>query len=148
MTRAVGKGERVAIIGSREGVDADCVREYVRALPAGTVVISGGARGVDSVAATEAKKMGLEVREWLPDYEKFGRLAPLCRNQNIVDDSDRVVAFWNGGSRGTKNAIDLAQKAGKPWEIHNPDGHVTRSVRRMCSCGGLFGCEIHDELDS
>lgn len=54
----------VAIVGSRDGVHLDVVQHYVEALhekhPAATV-ISGGARGVDSVAEATAWKLGHEV---------------------------------------------------------------------------------------
>jgi predicted Rossmann fold nucleotide-binding protein DprA/Smf involved in DNA uptake len=48
--------ERVAIIGAREHPDLDFVRAYVRTLPTGTTVVSGGAKGVDSAAATDDRR--------------------------------------------------------------------------------------------
>ena len=52
---------RVAIIGSRNYPDLLEVCRYVRLLPAGTVVVSGGAIGVDQAAANAARGFGLEV---------------------------------------------------------------------------------------
>lgn len=92
---------------------ADVV-EYVASLPEGSVVVSGGARGVDSVAAEAARARGLEVVEHLPDYERHGsKMAPLVRNILIVDDSDEIVAFPASWSTGTWHAIGIARDKDK-----------------------------------
>lgn len=91
----------------------NAVIEYVASLPTGTVVITGGARGVDITAETAAKKRGLEVMVHLADWETFGKAAGHIRNQKVVDDCDKLVAFWDGSSPGTKGTISLASKAGK-----------------------------------
>jgi predicted Rossmann fold nucleotide-binding protein DprA/Smf involved in DNA uptake len=109
--------ERIAIIGSRDYPDLERVRAYVRSLPSGVIVVSGGARGVDSAAESEARRRGLEVVSIRPDYAQHGRRAPLVRNAEIVAQSDRVVAFWDEGSSGTAYTIRLARQAGKPVEI-------------------------------
>lgn len=104
---------RVAIIGSREHKDLDAVRKYVRSLPEGTIVVTGGARGVDQAAMDEAKKCGMNIAVYYPRWDLFGRSAGIMRNRLIVDESDRVVAFWDGVSKGTKFGIDYAAKKGK-----------------------------------
>lgn len=105
--------DRVAIVGSRDWTDLRQVREFVGTLPIGTVVVSGGARGVDKATADAARARGLGVEEHLPDYARYGRSAPLIRNGDIVARADFVVAFWDGTSRGTKDAIDRAERLGK-----------------------------------
>lgn len=92
-------------------------------LPAGAVVVSGGCRGVDSWAADAARRRGLQVVEHLPDLdgvrnrgEAAGRY--YARNQQIVDDCDRVIAFPSADrSGGTEDAIRRAEKAGKPIDL-------------------------------
>jgi hypothetical protein len=111
------KGQRIAIVGSREFADLERVRAYVRNLPVGASVISGGARGVDKTAADEALACGFDLREFTPVYDKHGRRAPLVRNELIVRECTRLVAFWDGKSTGTMHAVNLARKAGKPVEI-------------------------------
>lgn len=108
---------KVAIVGSRDYADLERVRAYVKALPADTVVISGGARGVDRVAAETARLRGLQVVEYLADWNKYGKSAGYIRNADIINAADIVFAFWDGVSKGTKHSIDLAQKAGKLAEI-------------------------------
>lgn len=90
------------------------VVEYVMSLPEGSVVVSGGAMGVDSIAVETARTRGLEVVEHLPDYERHGgKMAPLVRNILIVDDSDYITAFPAPWSTGTWHAIGVARDKGK-----------------------------------
>ncbi len=94
------------------------VRRFVSELPEDAVVVSGGADGVDAVAAFCARERGLEVIEHLPDYVTHGRkLAPLVRNKLIVDDCDTLVAFPAPWSTGTWHAIRLASDAGKEMDV-------------------------------
>jgi predicted Rossmann fold nucleotide-binding protein DprA/Smf involved in DNA uptake len=115
---------RVAIIGSRTFPNLDAVTRYVAELPEGTIVVSGGAIGVDETAEIEAKRRGLTVIVHRPMYKVHGRRAPLYRNELIVRDADRVVAFHDGKSTGTLHAIGEARKAGKPVVVIGPDGEV------------------------
>lgn len=108
---------RVAIVGSREWAHPDAVIRCVNALPEGTVVVSGGARGVDTVAVAAAVQRGLETQVWLPDYDTYGDVAPMVRNREIVDDCDQMFAFRLKRSSGTSNAIRLARKSGKPVKV-------------------------------
>lgn len=77
------------------------------------ILVSGGALGVDTVAAAAGRVAGLTVVEHLPDYARYGRyLAPLERNSRIVNDCDRLVAFWDGESKGTLDSIEKAKARG------------------------------------
>lgn len=104
---------KVAIVGSRTYQPLERVRQYVRALPADTIIISGGARGVDQAAEQEARKRGLEVQIFLPDWDAYGKAAGPMRNRRIVDACDLVVAFWDQKSSGTRNTIEQARSQGK-----------------------------------
>ena len=111
---------RVAIVGSRDYSDLRRVRRFVATLAQGdfnVTVVSGGARGVDKAAASAARRAGLKVEVWRPDYKKHGNRAPIVRNHKIVERADYVVAFWNGRSRGTKNTIGIAHNLGVPCKI-------------------------------
>ncbi len=109
---------KVAIVGSRKFANLAAVRAYVAILVPETIVISGGAIGVDTVAVAAAKKLGLEWKVILPDYEMYGpKIAPLIRNQQIATECNRMVAFWDGKSTGTMHAVKHARKLGKPVEI-------------------------------
>jgi hypothetical protein len=111
---------KVAIVGSRQYPDLDAVREYVRGIPPGTIVVSGGAQGVDKVAELEAKEQGLNVEIWYPRWDLHGKGAGFARNRAIVHSADRVVAFWDGESRGTKHTIHFAGVLKKRCDVFGP----------------------------
>ncbi len=117
---------RIAIVGSRNFSPLSLVREYIRALPKGTVIISGGAIGVDLCARLNAHLCDFRLIEFLPNWKKYGRRAGAIRNQLIVDEADRVVAFWDGSSKGTQITVNMAKKAGKEVEliVRNPKNAV------------------------
>jgi YspA, cpYpsA-related SLOG family len=104
---------KVAIVGSREYPNLSKVRAYIQNLPIDTIIVSGGARGVDKCAEKVAQGIGLRTEIYPADWHKFGKAAGMKRNQQIVEASDRIVAFWDGASKGTKNTIDTAKKLGK-----------------------------------
>ena len=104
---------RVAIVGSRDFPKMGVVRAFVQSLDLNVVVISGGARGVDTVAVEEARECGLEVEEINAEWDEIGRAAGPLRNTKIVDRADIVVAFWDGRSSGTRDTIKKARAAGK-----------------------------------
>lgn len=101
---------KVAVVGSR-GLDIDMMEVYIPA--AATEIVSGGAKGVDREARNFAKENNLGYMEFLPDYEKYGRAAPIKRNDEIIDYADLVVAIWDSQSKGTKYVVDKCKKIGK-----------------------------------
>lgn len=104
---------KIAVVGSRDVTVADIGR-YISD---GEEIVSGGAVGVDACAAKYAKEKGLQLTVFLPQYERYGRAAPIVRNKAIVDYADKIIAFWNGSSKGTLSVIKYAEKTGKPCEI-------------------------------
>lgn len=92
------------------------------------IVVSGGARGVDSWADEFAAARGIAVEVIKPDWKKYGKSAGFRRNKEIVAAADDVVAFWDGQSRGTLHSIRLAHKAHTPYCIIGPDGEVKLAV--------------------
>ena len=104
---------KVAIIGSRNITQID-VGKY---LSDNDEIVSGGAVGVDSCAEKYASENGVKISVFLPNYERYGKAAPIIRNREIVDFADKVIAFWDGRSKGTLSVIKYAQKKGKPCEI-------------------------------
>ena len=104
---------KIAIVGSRK-ITVNDIGRYISECDE---IISGGARGVDSCAADLAREKGVKLTVLLPEYERYGRAAPIVRNKRIVDCADKVIAFWDGSSRGTLSVIKYAQKVGKACEI-------------------------------
>lgn len=114
------RGEMIAICGSREYPDLDEVRTYVRSLPEDTVIVSGGAQGPDHVAEQIADERALSKLIHPAKWHRWvGQHPAWVRNNFIAEDCDRMVAFWDGVSRGTSQMIDLALKRGKPVEVRH-----------------------------
>ena len=108
---------KVAVIGSR-GLQVEHLEKY---LPETTTeIVSGGAKGIDTCARNYALAHGLKLTEFLPEYDKYGRGAPLRRNIAIIEYADLVLAFWDGKSRGTKFVIDNCKKRNIPVVVYDP----------------------------
>ena len=108
---------KVAIVGSREFRGLDRVDAYIKSLSKGTVVVSGAARGVDRRAAAQARLRELEVVEYYAEWWKYSKQAGFMRNTTIVENSDKVVAFWDGKSKGTLDTITKALYADNVKEV-------------------------------
>jgi len=109
---------KVAIVGSR-GLNFD-IPEYC--IPENTdQIISGGAKGIDRKAREYAQKHHIELIEILPEYNLYGKRAPLERNDIIVEIADLVIAFWDGKSNGTRYVINKCRSTDTPVHIYNVD---------------------------
>ena len=105
---------KIAVIGSR-GLSICDLGNY---LPRGvTEIVSGGANGIDSCARTYALENGIKLTEFLPEYNRFKKGAPLKRNLKIIDYADEIIAFWDGQSKGTKYVIDNCRKKNKKIKV-------------------------------
>lgn len=120
---------RVAIIGSRNYPEKSkkIVTDYVRTLPKESVIVSGGARGVDRWAVEAAVINGIRYCEHIPNkYNQYGDYLGhhvlFSRNTEVLRDGTEFVAFWDGESSGTHDGIKKAEKMGLPGFIVYPDG--------------------------
>ena len=122
----------LAIVGSRppkERKARDAWLERVKPLlytyidqldPAEWYIISGGAQGIDQMAAGYARRKGFEVFDIGANWSFLGeqdRAAGMKRNTFVVQITDLVTAFWDGESRGTRDTITKARNAGKLRDI-------------------------------
>lgn len=118
----------LAIVGSRTFGDVLTDRrirkqvfDYVATLPKDTIIISGGASGVDTWAEGAAREHGLAVIVYKPDWKAYGKSAGFIRNRQIVTEADAVVAFWSG-SKGTAHSLRLAIQQNKNIRVFNGQG--------------------------
>lgn len=81
-----------------------------------TEVISGGARGVDTLGEQWAFEHGIPVKRFPANWSKFGRGAGHIRNAEMALYADALIAIWDGVSPGTGNMINLARS--KSLKIH------------------------------
>ena len=101
---------KLAIIGSRSLSHIE-LENYI---PEGvSEIVSGGAKGIDAIARDFAKQKGIPLVEFLPQYSRYGRGAPLKRNEEIALYADEVLALWDGKSKGTAYTIRLFKRLGK-----------------------------------
>ena len=107
---------RLAIVGSREFTNYDLLCSEVAKIQETQkidLIVSGGATGADTLAKKFAAKNRIPLMEFLPDYSRYGRGAPLQRNSLIVQNADWVLAFVTASSKGTWDTIRKAERAKK-----------------------------------
>jgi len=95
---------KIAIIGSRGFPELHRVEEYLDSL-SDFEIITGGALGVDDIAEQWAKKNNVKC-EVITPINPTQKFSYLLRNVEILTKADKVVAFWDGKSKGTKFVID------------------------------------------
>jgi len=114
---------RVLFCGGREWDDQVAVRTALMStlsqLPAGgtLVIIHGGARGADSMAGSIANEMGIEVKVFKAEWDKYHKAAGPIRNRQMLDASPCTVVYFHKDirrSRGTADMIRQARKARVP----------------------------------
>lgn len=80
-------------------------------------VVSGGADGVDNLGEEWANKNDKQVTRYpVKDYTGSERPAPLLRNRRMAEESDKLLAIWDGESSGTQHMISVAKQ--EELEIH------------------------------
>ena len=95
--------------GSRKWTDRDRIRCDLESLPEGSVVIEGGAPGVDRIARQEAHKLGIHVATVNALWDFYERSAGYRRNEAMARlEPDYVYAYPLGGP-GTTQMIAVAE---------------------------------------
>ena len=123
---------KVAVIGSREFNDYDLL-ESILDKETITLIISGNARGADSLSIRYARRRNIPFMEYPPNWSdlshpdalikthpdgrKYDAKAGFRRNNDIIKDSDLVIAFWYGVRAGTLDSLQKAKKLNKKIKI-------------------------------
>jgi hypothetical protein len=129
---------RILICGDRNWIDREKIAQQLRIIkkvaewygwkagpeapiPWPPVVIHGAARGADTIAGEEAKKLGFEVKAYPAEWQSYGRAAGPVRNEVMLTDGapDLVLAFHSNlaESKGTAHMVKIARAAGVPTEV-------------------------------
>lgn len=121
---------KILICGSRDWTDPTPIYRRVEQLPAGSLVIEGGADGADKLAWAAATRANLFVAEvevpgvfWRRDV--YGKRAGHLRNSAMLElGPELVIAFTtkNPPTPGTANMMMQARERGVPVELHTPGG--------------------------
>lgn len=115
----------VIIAGSR-GFPRDTFNDAIALLDASRVaaVVSGCAAGPDTWGATWARAHGVPVVEMPADWERHGKAAGPLRNADMIAHAlhhgGRLLAFWDGESRGTAHIIRASRQQGLPVVVVRP----------------------------
>ena len=104
-----------AVVGSRSLNVPDLQKYLPHQL---TEIVSGGAAGVDRCAREYAQQNQIPLTEFLPQYDRYRRAAPIKRNEQLVAYADCVIAFWDGQSKGTLSSIQYALRAHKELHVY------------------------------
>lgn len=106
---------KLAIVGSRYTFSENIEAELTK-IP--DTIISEGNVGLENCVRVFARKHGLKLVEFFPNYKIYGgSRAMMQRNIMIVNECDCILAFWDGTSKSTKFTIDYARKMKKPMKI-------------------------------
>ncbi len=111
---------RILVTGSRDWTDFAAIVEALRDRKApGAVLVEGGARGADRLAATIWRAWGLTVEEHRADWDRHGSRAGYLRNQEMIAaGADVCLAFILDNSRGATHCANTAETAGIPTRRH------------------------------
>ena len=109
---------KIAIIGSRQFEDMELVAEalFQKLHYTDVKVITGGAIGIDKFVETHCSNNNIPC-EIIRPINPANKLDYLFRNVEIITKADKIIAFWDGKSKGTKFVIDYAKARGKEIEI-------------------------------
>lgn len=114
---------RVIIAGGRDFSNypylRSCADKDLAAITDEIQIVSGNARGADSLGERYAQEKGYKLALFPADWERYGRSAGPRRNAQMAENADALIAFWDGQSRGTKNMIDRATEKGLKVTVHN-----------------------------
>ncbi len=99
---------KILIAGSRTITDMDILLKVIKLsgykITSSDEIVSGGARGVDTLAEIYAKNNGIPIKIFKPDWDKYGKSAGVIRNYEMAKYCDIGIVIHNG-SNGSMNMI-------------------------------------------
>jgi hypothetical protein len=104
---------RLIVAGSRDFNDYPllCSKlDYLLQRQPYTIIVSGAARGADSLGERYAREHGLPIDQYPADWVNLGKRAGYVRNEQMAKVANACVCFWDGVSPGTKSMIKLARQ--------------------------------------
>lgn len=85
----------------------------------GVEIVSGGAKGYDSLAEQWAKDSNIPFVKFPADWNRLVKAAGYVRNVKMGEYADILISFWDQESRGSKHMIEVMERLGKPYIIFN-----------------------------
>jgi hypothetical protein len=81
------------------------------------LIVCGGAKGIDRSAMYWATINKIPFKVFYPNYELYGKIAPLVRNEKMAAYGNELLAIWDGKSRGTIHTVECFRKLYKPFKL-------------------------------
>ena len=82
-------------------------------------IITGGSKGIETIVVAWAEANGVAVKKIPPCIVGYGQKAFDLRNAQVVDESDKLLFFWDGIVVSIPAAISAAMFKGKPVLVHH-----------------------------
>ena len=125
---------RLIVAGGRDFSDKKLMQEALNDYTFDTTsleIVSGTAKGADSLGAQLARANNIPVKEFPADwqdmsepcvkrfngYGTYNALAGMKRNHQMGDYATHLIAFWDGKSTGTKDMIEYMRSLNKPFKV-------------------------------
>lgn len=120
---------KVIIAGSRSITNYNLLKEAIEESGFSiSEIVSGGAKGVDSLGEKYAKENNISLKIFKADwknlntpnaiikmgkYGKYNAKAGIDRNEKMGNYADALIAIWDRKSKGTKHMIEYMKKINK-----------------------------------
>lgn len=114
---------KIIIAGGRDFMDYNLLKKKAnkilqeKRVSHKIVIISGCARGADTLGLRYASENAFDVEEYPANWDKYGKKAGYMRNVEMAENADALIAFWDGKSKGTKHMIDIATERNLPTRV-------------------------------
>jgi hypothetical protein len=115
--RYIENNLKLGVVGGRDFNDYELLKLTLDQFKHIKLIVSGGAQGADKLAERYARERGIETLIIKPEWNKYGKSAGPIRNQQIVLNCHKLIAFWDGQSKGTFSSIEIARMAAIECEI-------------------------------
>lgn len=115
---------KIVIAGGRDFTNKKIAYEVLDTLDITSedIILSGHASGADMIGEQYAKEHGIKCKLYPAEWKKYGKIAGPIRNEQMAKNADKVIAFWDGKSRGTKSMINLAKQYKCQLSVFNYNG--------------------------
>ena len=121
---------KLIVAGTRTGIPRDAVLDILTQeinITEELIIVSGGARGVDTYGEQWAALNNVDVTRFPADWARYGKSAGFIRNAQMGRYADGLFAFWDSKSRGTAHMIGIMEDLKKPVAIFRLDEEYLES---------------------
>lgn len=113
---------KLIVAGGREFSDYNLMREAIAEFIkehkiTKLEIVSGGARGADSMGEEYAEYYGHSKHIIPADWNTHGKAGGYIRNMEMANYADGCIIFWDEASKGSKHMIDIAKGKDMPLKI-------------------------------